>query len=188
MPGLPHEPRAGPRALLNPRGQLQSEGEWMAGPASQRRRAAMDKRSFCSAMHKSMDSPLTGRLPTFCPQTYAQRCSYAAMRIAYPQPFLLLLLSNRSCSAKDALCLWPISRCPGKLRASFLTAKQTDEKVCLKMMRKAQNPECQYAYQIPNEAGHYGILIIIGTTIWLTPQEPGSHVLQSCTAGNLRTV
>ena len=63
----------------------------------------MDKRSLCSAMHKSMDSPLTGRLPTSCPQTYAQRCSYAAMRIAYPQPFLLLLLSIHSGFVKDVL-------------------------------------------------------------------------------------
>ena len=53
----------------------------------------MDKRSFCSAMHKSMDSPLTGRLPTSCPQTYAQRFSYAVMRIAYPPLLLLLMLS-----------------------------------------------------------------------------------------------
>ena len=98
--GLPHEPRAGPRALLNPRGQLQSEGEWMAGPASQRRRAAMDKRSSCSAMHKSMDSPLTGRLPTSCPQTYTQRFLHDFLmenrRTGYPQPFRLLLLSIHS--------------------------------------------------------------------------------------------
>ena len=50
--GLPHEPRAGPRALLNPRGQLQGEGEWMAGPASQGRRAAMDNHKYKSMIQK----------------------------------------------------------------------------------------------------------------------------------------
>ena len=83
----------------------------------------MDKRSFYSAMHKSMDSPLTGRLPTPCPQPYAQR-----------------------------LCL--------------LRYKRT-RKMRQIMIKTEQKPVSMYAYHLPNETHRYGILIIIGTTIWL---------------------
>ncbi len=59
--------------------------------------AAMDNRSVCSVMHKSMDSTLTDKLPTSCPQTYAQRFIY--IRLLYkavdrlPTAAFLLLLS-----------------------------------------------------------------------------------------------
>ena len=154
-----------------------------AGPASQRRRAAMDKRSFYSAMHKSMDSPLTGRLPTPCPQTYAQRLSFEIMRIAYPPPLLLLLLSIHSYYVKDILCIVAVRRGSGYSceRLCLLRYKRT-RKMRQIMIKSAQKPVSMYAYHLPNETHRYGILIIIGTTIWLTLQEPGGDGFYGCKA------
>ena len=67
----------------------------------------MDNRSFWCVMHKSVDSPLTGRLPTSCPLTYTQRSLQGFLMeyrwTGYPQPPRLLLLSFHSGSEDGAL-------------------------------------------------------------------------------------
>lgn len=92
-------------------------------------------------MHRSVDSPLTDRLPTSCPHTYAQRC-------------LAMILCDRLSTAPFfTTAIRPFHL--KQLQFQLLCAKACGH-------LSFEKPIHLYMHHIPNDTRHYGILIMIG--------------------------